>query len=89
MPKVRIIDQLREKLGGRWRYCTATREWWGLWPNGKKIYVYACAASAPRYEGDENFVTQYRRKDTGEIVLHEPLIVARLPKKGRKIFASP
>lgn len=57
--KRRVIDRLRERFPGTWTYDQRHGEWFcrdgaGVWS------VHACAAMAPRYDGDDvTFVTHY------------------------------
>lgn len=65
-PRRRVIDRLRRLYPGKWTYDMLDR----LWSHESGWSVRACAALASRYDGDDdNFVTQYRRTDTGELVL--------------------
>jgi hypothetical protein len=65
-PKGRVIDRLRAAVPGSWRRDRDTRDW--IHESGRS--VYACAAMAPRYDGDDDsFITQYRWHDTGERAL--------------------
>lgn len=65
--KDRIIEQLRERwpddiwyYAGGSRWINVTQGW----------YVQGYAKMSPKYEGDdESFTVQYRRNDTGEVVL--------------------
>lgn len=62
----RVIDHLRKKFPGAWRYDQRL----GIWENANEgWHVYRCAAFAPQFDGDDDsFETQYRRSDTGEVI---------------------
>jgi hypothetical protein len=62
---VSVIQALRERYPGRWRWNKARR----IWEHESGWHVYVCASLAPRYDGDDdNFITEYRRSDTRELV---------------------
>lgn len=62
----RVIDQLRTMFPGRWTYDSQSCQW----NHEDGWYVRAEAAFAPRYDGDDDsFRTQYRRSDTGELLM--------------------
>lgn len=60
------IKNLRATWRGKWRYNrhNHTYEYEAGW------HVYICSVAAPRFDGDDDsFVIQYRRSDTGQLVL--------------------
>lgn len=62
----RVIDRLRRQYPGKWTYDVLDRAW--THESGWSVRAYAALAS--RYDGDDDtFVTEYRRTDTGELVL--------------------
>jgi hypothetical protein len=62
----RVIDQLRAMFPGRWTYDIRCLRW----SHEDGWHVRAEAALAPRYDGDDDsFRTQYRRSDTGELLV--------------------
>ena len=65
----RIIDQLRQKFPGTWKYNQEMFRW-----EGPDFNVQAFAAFAPRYDGDDDsFRTEYRRSDN-----HDQIYVGKL-----------
>lgn len=63
--RARIIEQLRKRYGGKWRWDVRCHQW--VSSTGQKIYC--CAALAPRFDGDDDsFEVQYRDRATGELV---------------------
>ena len=61
---VPVIDVLRRKFPGRWKYNRRRN----TWHHEDGWHVYTCAMSSARYDGDDSYTTHYRRSDTGEIV---------------------
>lgn len=63
---LRVIDQLRRMMPGKWRYASLERHW----VHESGVVVRAYAQMAPRHDSDDDtFVTVYRRTDTGEQLL--------------------
>jgi hypothetical protein len=60
--KDRVIEQLRKLISGKWKYKKRSYHW----EHESGFYIYACALYSPRWDCDDNFITQYRRNDTGE-----------------------
>lgn len=72
--KGRVIDHLRRRYPGRWTYDQRSRQW----GHEDGWSVRACAALAPRWDGDDDsFSLQYRRTDTGEQLFGLPRAGAR------------
>jgi hypothetical protein len=64
--KDRIIEQLRSRYPGVWYYAGGHR--WVNLTQGWHVQGYA--KLTPKYEGDdESFTVQYRRNDTGQVVI--------------------
>lgn len=63
--KNRVIEQLRKAFPGAWYYDSLENVWCG-----PEFVVRAYSVYSPRYDGDDDsFTTEYRRTDTGEMVL--------------------
>jgi len=64
--RVSVIDRLRALYPGTWTWDRKRSRW--VHSDGWEVAPYA--RWSPQYEGDdESFVTEYRRTDTGELVL--------------------
>jgi hypothetical protein len=60
------IKNLRATWPGNWRYNRTDN----TYEHENGWHVYKCSSPSPRFDGDDdNFVTQYRRSDTGQLVL--------------------
>ena len=64
--KGRVIDTLRASYPGKWTYDQQD----GSWQHESGWHVRAYAAMAPQYDGDDDtFRTEYRRSDTGGLLV--------------------
>lgn len=86
MKRIRVIDQLRKKYGGTWKYVYEdfTKKWIGLVPTQSEILLFeddSCkmkqmdvrsySALCHAYDGDESWRVIYRTTDDESVYIDD------------------